>query len=244
MKSADTMTQGAGTNRTGIALSQHADQMRQVTGMTHPSADHGALKQAHAFYLERTHSVGSVPPPGTARGALKTAWEAVKGNKAIALVDKSAERLAFERTGVRLYDALLEKLDVAPAFAGGPEKKAVQTIRDEELEHARMLADTMEELGADPTALTPSADLVAVESMGLGTVMGDPRTSVPQCLHALLVAELADNEGWSMLRSLADEMGQEELATRFARAEADEDRHLELVRGWLKAHARAEAEIG
>jgi rubrerythrin len=237
-------TEGTRTNRTGIGMSSHADEMREVPELTRASRGNGALKQAHAIYLKESHAVGTVPPPMTAKGAAKTAWQAVKGNKAIALVDRASERLAFERTGVRLYDTLLEKMDVATSFKGGPTKKAVQKIRDEELQHALMLAEALEYMGADPTVMTPSADLVSVESMGLGSVINDPRTTVGQCLHALMVAELADGEGWTLLRTMADDMGQDDLSARFTEAEQQEQRHLEQVRGWMLAHARAEAGIG
>jgi hypothetical protein len=60
----------------------------------------------------------------------------------------------------------------------------------------------------------------------------------------MIVAELADGEGWTLLRTLADDMGQDELSSRFSQAEQEEERHLEQVRSWLLAHARAEAEIG
>ncbi|MDT8386212.1 MAG: ferritin-like domain-containing protein [Thiogranum sp.] len=134
-------------------------------------------------------------------------------------------------------------MDSSPTFKGGPGKDEVQIIHDEELAHARMLAQTLEELGADPTAVTPSADLVAVEAQGIGSVLADPRTTVGHCLHALLVAELVDGEGWTMLRSLSEEMGQKDLAGRFSEAEQEEERHLEWVRSWLTAHSRSESEI-
>jgi rubrerythrin len=244
MEKATKTTEGTRINRTGMSASSHAEEMHQVPGMTHPSAAGGKLKQAHVTYLQASHAIGTVPPPATVKGAGKAALQALKGNKAMALVDRISERLAFERTGVRLYDALLDKMDAASAFAGGPRMDAVQTIRDEELQHARMLKEAMEQLGADPTAVTPSADLVAVEGMGLGAVLGDPRTTVGQCLHALIVAELADNEGWTMLRNLAEDMGQSELASRFRSAEEEEARHLEQVRSWLVAHTRSEAQLG
>ena len=243
MERSTKMSEGTRINRTGMSTSSHADAMREVPGMTRPTHSSNGLKAVHAQYLEDTHSIGTVPPPSTAKGAAKAAWEAIKGNKAIALVDKTAERLAFERTGVRLYDALLDKMDAAKAFPGGPSIDAVRQIRDEELQHALMLKQTIEELGADPTAVTPSADLVAIEGQGIGAVLADPRTTVGQCLHALIVAELADGEGWTLLRSLADEMGQKELVERFVKAEQEEERHLAQVRSWLGAHARAEAEL-
>ncbi|MFU8815380.1 MAG: ferritin Dps family protein [Pseudomonadales bacterium] len=244
MKKSTRMTEGARTNHTGMSTSSHAEAMNQVPKMTQPSRDNGGLRQTHASYLRDAHTLGTVPPPSSAKGAGKAALQAIKGNKAIALVDKTAERLAFERTGVRLYDALLDKMDASSGFSGGPSMADVQTIRDEELQHALMLKETLEQLGADPTAITPSADLVAVEGMGLGAVLGDPRTTVGQCLHAIIVAELADNEGWTMLRTLAEEMGQKQLATRFEQAEQQEQRHLAQVRSWLTAHTQAEAQIG
>jgi rubrerythrin len=244
MEKSTKMTEGTRINHTGLATAKHAEAMRQVPKMT-PAPHDGrqALENEHAHYLKEAHTIGTVPPPSSATGMAQAAVEALKGNKAIALVDKTAERLAFERTGVRLYEGLLEKMAQAEPFAGGPSREAVETIRDQELEHARMLATTLEELGADPTAITPSADLVALEGQGLGQVVGDPRTNVGQCLHALVVAELADNDGWMLLRSLAEEMGQDELANRFARAEEEEEDHLAQVRSWLGAHTRREAEL-
>ena len=237
-------TEGMRTNRTGLSMSSHADAMRQVPELTRASPRNGGLKQAQAAYLRESHALGTVPPPATAKGALKTAMQALKGNKAIALVDRVSERLAFERTGVRLYETLLAKIDAAgPVFKGGPTREEVQTIRDEELQHAHMLVEALENLGADPTVMTPSADLVSVEGMGLGAVVNDPRTTVGQTLHALMVAELADGEGWTLLRTLAAEMGQDELADRFAQAEQQEQRHVEQVRTWMLAQARADSDL-
>jgi len=240
------MTEGMRINKTGMATSSHADAMREVTGLTERVKTPGAgldrgVTEARAAYLKETQAIGTVPPPTSVKGAAKAALEMLKGNKAIALVDKMAERLAFERTGVRFYGALLEKLDVAGGFDGGPSRQELIKIQDEELAHAKMLNAALEELGADPTAVTPSADLAGIEAQGLGSVFADARTTVGQCLHALLVAELADNENWTLLSRLADEMGQSDLAARFRQAEQDEQRHLEQVRGWTQAHARAEA---
>jgi rubrerythrin len=244
MERATKMSEGTRINRTGMSTSNHAAEMDQVPGMTKASGSRDELKAAHAAYLRESHALGTVPPPTTVKGAGKAAMQALKGHKAIAFVDKISERMAFERTGVRLYQALLDKMDVAQAYGGGPSIDAVRKIHDEELQHALMLKDTLEQLGADPTALTPSADLVAMEGMGLGSVLGDPRTTVGQCLHALMVAELADHEGWSMLTKLAEDMGQNSLAERFRKAEQQEQRHLEQVRSWLLAYTSDEAQLG
>ncbi|HEX7038418.1 MAG TPA: ferritin-like domain-containing protein [Pseudomonadales bacterium] len=244
MKESTKTTEGGRTNRTGLALSDHADEMLEVPELTRPTPSNGGIRQEHALYAKQSHAIGTVPPPNTAKGLAKAAMQAITGGKAVALVDKMSERLAFERTGVRLYEALLEKMEVAgKTFSGGPTRNEVQQIRDEELNHAHLMVEALEHLGADPTVMTPSADLVGVEGLGLVQVVNDPRTTVGQCLHALLVAELADNDGWMMMRTMAEELGQKELAKRFSRAEQEEERHLELVRTWLLAHARDQASM-
>jgi hypothetical protein len=243
MKESTKLSEGTRINRTGMGTSPYAEEMRQVPAMTRPSRPNGGLHQAHAQYLKETHAIGTVPPPTTVKGAAKVAAQALKGNKAIALVDKIGERLAFERTGVRFYDTVLDKLDASPGFKGGPSRQELEHIRGEELEHACMLQETLEALGADPTAVTPSADLAAIEGSGLGTVLGDPRTTVGQCLHALLVAELADKDGWTLLCDLSEALGQSELTKRFRAAEEEEGEHLTMVRSWVAAHAKAEAEL-
>lgn len=244
MKESTKTKESGRTNRTGLALSEHADEMLEVPGLTRPTPSNGGIQQEHALYAKQSRAIGTVPPPNTAKGLAKAAMQAIAGGKAIALVDKMSERLAFERTGVRLYETLLEKIDAAgKTFQGGPTRKEVQQIRDEELSHAHLMAEALEYLGADPTVMTPSADLVGVESLGLGQVINDPRTTVGQCLHALLVAELADNDGWMMLRTLAEDLGQKELAKRFTKAEQQEERHLQQVRTWLLAHAREQASM-
>jgi hypothetical protein len=50
-----------------------------------------------------------VPPPTSMKGMAKSALQALKGEKATVLIDKLAERLAFERTGTRPYETLIQK---------------------------------------------------------------------------------------------------------------------------------------
>ena len=96
------------------------------------------------------------------------------------------------------------------------------------------------ELGGDPTALTPSANLAANVSAGLPQVLTDPRTNLLQCLEAIVVAELADNECGTVLNAVASEAGHEELATAFQQAIAHERDHLRKVRRWIAAgHGRS-----
>jgi hypothetical protein len=98
-------------------------------------------------------------------------------------------------------------------------------------------------MGADPTAQTPSADAVGVETMGLLQVVNDPRSSIAHSLHAALTAELIDVASWSLLIALAQETGHEDMATRFREAEEAEIRHLGQVRGWYESLTLDEARL-
>ncbi len=158
------------------------------------------------------------------------------------LFDKLGERIAFERTGTRLYDALITKYlalsnsqESGAAPAGEAMLETLRKIRADELGHFQMLSECVTALGGDLTAQTPCADVTATASMGLMQVITDPRTTLAQSLGAILTAELTDNAGWELLSELATHVGQTELAGRFTEALATEEEHLETVRTWLQS---------
>jgi rubrerythrin len=226
-----------GKNRTGIATSP-IDARRTEKGamLDAPlSLDVHALEAERIQFSKEARPVGTIPPPGNVKGVLKTALEGLKGHKATVLIDQLGERLAFERTGSRLYDALLAKLEAADVHEGGPTRGEIERIRDDERQHFALVRDTMLELGGDPTAMTPSADIVGVASLGWVQVLTDPRTTLTQCLEIILTAELADNDGWSTLIELVEGLGQDDIVARFSAALAEEDEHLVKVRAWLAA---------
>lgn len=187
--------------------------------------------------------VGTMPPPGTVKGAVKTAVDMVKGKSPTVFLDKVAERLAFERTGVRLYEAALIKLEAAGPHAGGPTREDLEEIRDDELAHFQLLVRAMERMGADPTAMTPGADVTAVMSSGLGQAVTDPRVTLSQTLEALLTAELIDNDSWTALAALAEALGHEDLAVDFRGALEEEEEHLARVRTWVLTGLNIEAGV-
>ena len=151
------------------------------------------------------------------------------------LLDKLGERIAFERTGARLYEALLSKHDAYGSFEGGPSRDDITLILSQELQHFSMLVELVKTLGGDPTELTPSANVQLTASHGVGQVLVDPRTNLLQSLEAILMAELTDNECWETLMDLARLAGQEEMAEQCEVALFTEQEHLEKVRGWLAA---------
>lgn len=226
-----------GKNRTGIALSP-LDKQELIEGAlaTVPSmeGDETELDQARAPYLKDRDTIGSMPVPASVKGVASTVVDAVKGAKATVFLDKLGERLAFERTGTRLYATLLGKLDASDPLPGGPTRADLEKIHGEELAHFEMLREAMLSLGADPTAITPSADVAAVSSMGILQVVGDARMNLKQSLEAILVAELVDNDCWAVLVELARATGHDTLAERFETALAEEEEHLVNVRSWVK----------
>jgi rubrerythrin len=225
-----------GRNRTGLKVSpQLAKQLVEGAAEGVPS---GALSGAPLLTFREgiaaeADPLGTMPPPASVRGVASAIVESLKGQKANVLLDCIGERLAFERTGTRLYELLMAKIAGANPHPGGPSRVELGRIRDDELEHFQLLTSAMERLGGDPTAITPSADAVAVASCGLIQVLADPRTTLNEGLKAILVAELADNDSWRTLVELAARLGQEELAAEFQHALDQEEEHLALVRGWV-----------
>ena len=191
-------------------------------------------------YAREAEPIGSVPPPGTLKGVAKMGKELLT-KKPTVFLDKLGERVAFERTGTRLYELLITKLDALGTWDGGPSRERLARFHDDELAHFRLVEAAMRSLGADPPAVTPSADVAGVEAQGVLQVIADPRTTLDQSLHAILVAELADNAAWEMLIDLATATGHDELVQGFRTALDDERVHLAEVRSWLSEHTRAAA---
>lgn len=214
-------------NRTGIRTSPFAAATAAGAETAAPSSEGGDLRVSHlrADYAAQAGPVGSV---------------------ASVLLDKLGERLAFERTGARLYQAVMDKLEaIAPETTrtAGPTFAELEEIQEDELRHFELVREAIEELGGDATAMTPSADVAGVATSGVLQVASDPRTRLPECLQALLTAELVDNDGWELLVELADALGHVELTEAFREAALQEHTHLQLVRRWLSEHVLANAGV-
>lgn len=228
-----------GANRTGMQMSPaHAKEMMDNTELEAAQAetlDGQAIAEMRADYVREADPIGSVPAPGTMKGMMKSGAKMMKGNRPQAFIDKLAERLAYERGGTRLYEAAMVKFMAHADELKDVSIEDLREIRDEEASHALLIKECIEQLGADPTAQTPSADLVGVETMGLLQAVSDPRTNLAQTLHALLAAELVDEAGWEILIALAENIGQSDMVTRFREAEQREQEHVFKVRSWYEA---------
>ncbi|HET9932808.1 MAG TPA: ferritin-like domain-containing protein [Polyangiaceae bacterium] len=227
-----------GFNRTGIATSPKlsAEMVQGTTEFTSTfDGDGASIAAVREEYARSGEKVGSVPPPLTLGGVASAAVQGIRGTHPVEFLDKIGARLGFERTGVRLYEALISKFESSGGFTGGPTRRELEEIMHEEYLHFALLVDTITKLGGDPTVVTPSADVAATLSRGILDVLVDPRTTFVQSLEAILAAELVDNDAWEMLILGARQRGDDELTARFESARADEDKHLARVRAWLTA---------
>ena len=232
-----------GLNRTGIQMSPVAgpemiDAAREAPSRAVDTAtDMLRIRQA---YIEASDRIGSVPVPGTVSGVLLSGVQKMTGRNPEVLLDKLGERAAFERTGTRLYEALIAKCETV-ADNDIVRLSDLHRFHADEARHFTLIVDEIERLGGDPTAQTPCADTAGVASAGLLQVLTDPRTSVAQCLNAMLTAELTDHAGWELLIELARQAGQGGTADRFRSAFMQEEIHLATMREWLAQITLAEA---
>jgi len=219
-------------NRTGMQTSPElAEELVEGAASASPSSEGGVevIAESRVDYISEGFPLGSMPTMPVSEEADADEDEATMA----VLLDKLSERLAFERMGVRLYEALLNKVETLGETSPGPTLEEIRHIGTEELDHFLMLNETITELGGDPTVESPSADIAAVASMGIMQVLTDARSSVPQCLQALLTAELTDNAGWELLIEMASTIGYDDMRERFETALAHEEEHLQNVRDWL-----------
>jgi bacterioferritin (cytochrome b1) len=195
-------------------------------------ADPQALAFVRQQYIDEAEPLGSVPMPATIKGIALTGAQLLTGKHPQLFLDKLAERLAFERGGTRIYDALITKFTAADTVDSIVTLQELMEIRNDEASHFFLLSETIRAMGGDPTSQTPSADLVGVETMGVIQVVSDPRTTFVESLHAVLTAELTDVAGWELLVTLADMIGESQTAERFRVALDEENEHLANVKQW------------
>jgi hypothetical protein len=226
-----------GPNRTGQQTSPRMS--KEMNDSVQPveaaAADASVLLEARLQFIRTADTLGSVPPPATAKGVMKTGAKMLQGGRPQVFIDKLAERLAYERGGTRLYDAVIAKFVAYQDELDGVSLNELTEIRDEEASHAALLRTCLEQLGADPTAQTPCADLVGVATSGFLQAASDPRTTLVQTLQIALAAELVDGAGWESLIALAESMDQDDMAERFRNALDRETEHLAKVRRWYDA---------
>jgi len=216
-------------NRTGLeqagVLAKQMLEVQRLTRPTSPGVGSDALS-IRAAYAKVAEPFATLPG---------TAAPQPLGERETTLVDKLGERMAFERVSARLGEALLLKLDAFGAWRGGPSRADLEQIHADEREHFILLIEAVKEAGGDPTAVTPSANVSAMVLKSIVEVLTDPRTNLYECLEAIAVAKLVDNDSWMHLVNLAGGRFDAGLVARFRRALDDEREHLVKLRRWLAA---------
>jgi rubrerythrin len=233
-----------GDNRTGID-SAPADALAMVegasAGVPNASLDQQALNAARAAEAAQAEPVGRMPRRRRVPGGSPELRAAIDQEQGALLLDFLGERLAFERTGTRLYEALLSKLEAAERYPGRPARAEVALLRDQELAHFQLLSAAIEQLGGDPTALTPSADVNQQVASGLLQAVTDPRTTFPQALKLMVTVELMEKDSWETLVDIAERIGLAAMAAEFLQAGDQEEEHLAAVRTWSRRALESEA---
>lgn len=242
------MDQHLGMNRTGIDMSPiHSKKMMQVEeGIPLTTNGSSTTDLIEDYFHENADPLGSVPLPGTLKGLAKTSLKMATGHHPEVFINKLGERLAYERAGVRIYQQLIAKYLHASADLSPDLQLPIDRMREfcqQEEEHFDLLSDCLKKLGADPTAQTPDADASGVAASGLMKVITDPRTSISQCLQAMLAIELTDNAAWELLVKLAEDLGMKDMAEQFQNALRQEDIHLQEVRDWYEKSVRVQMQI-
>src|SRR5690554_7258267 len=103
-----------GRNRTGIDMSP-IDSKAMIEGaMNSPVTQTSqTIRSIERDYIQQSDAVGSVPIPGTIKGALKATMQKVTGNNPEMSINKLGERLAYERTGVRISECFINKCETS-----------------------------------------------------------------------------------------------------------------------------------
>jgi len=226
-----------GMNRTGKNTSPllskvMVSELEELTNS--PPGDSSEIARNRVSMMKDSDGLGSIPVPTTFKGLLKTGVQMLENNHPEVLIDKLGERLAIERTGERIYEGLISKFQADESRVSNVVSlERLQEIHNEERQHFLLPAETIENMGADPTAITPSADVAAMTSMGIVKVLSDPRINFIQSLDAVLVAELSDNDCWKHLIALTTQAGLSDIAAKFEECYKNEQEHLETIRRWV-----------
>jgi bacterioferritin (cytochrome b1) len=146
------------------------------------------------------------------------------------ILDLLSGRLAFERTSVKLYDNVIQKIERSADPRYQPLLGELRKIRNEEWAHEEWLEAQIRSLGGTAHETTEMSQLETEEAMGVRNVIVDGHQKVLHLVHALLAAELSDNAGWDLLVKLANDSGDREAKFAFMKRQLEEVKHLAFLR--------------
>ena len=155
------------------------------------------------------------------------------------LREKLSEFLAVERGGLKLYDQallILKDAEVARKF---------REFREQTSKHESILLRVMDELGMDPSYVSPAAKLAEQKATSLLNTMtasdGGPATGISSAdaeinaIENIVLAETKDHADWELLGKIARQSNDDDirdvLKPAVSEVEPEEDEHL----NWTKA---------
>lgn len=151
-------------------------------------------------------------------------------------IDKLCERLAVEQAGVRLYEAVLARVDDADA------RRRLDRFRRDEIRHRDLIAAHLERANvSDEARETASVRLARAEGEAMLKLVDECAGELP-LFNLLLTVELTDETGWELLIDLARDAGEMQLVESFAGCLRAEKEHLRTLRGLVAERARAALE--
>src|SRR5262249_55013081 len=92
----------------------------------------------------------------------------------IKVIDLLTERLEFERAAVKLYDAILAKMEASSEEEVAAMIEQMREYREEEKAHEEFLEEKIRELGGDAHGETEMSRLTKREAEGIKQVVFDP----------------------------------------------------------------------
>jgi rubrerythrin len=143
------------------------------------------------------------------------------------LLEFMSEFLAVEKGGIQLYTAAAKR-STDPEIKGVYENFLSQTEN-----HARILTEAIEELGGDPSYMSPGA--VAQEKLAKAMLSLEVPKELRELKDAelLLLAETKDHMDWEFLDKISSKVEQstrELLRGIVSQVEDEEDEHLEFAK--------------
>lgn len=145
------------------------------------------------------------------------------------LIELLTERLTFERVGVRLYDAIVSRLESAePAVRRMLPR--VEQQRAEEREHVAWLEALIDGLASDAPPIPRRPELAHLWTEGLLRISEAGAATIAELFQALHTFELANESGWQRLLRLAERGHDLPACDDFGHRLADEQAHVSFVR--------------
>lgn len=155
------------------------------------------------------------------------------------LLDKLSEFLMVEQGGLELYRV------AAGRCTNAAMKRHYQDFGKETMRHREILVRLIEQLGGDPSYISPTARLAQVKTSGLleatMKVSGlSQQEKEANDLENLLLAETKDHSDWHLLQRLVEQVDDAKVKAALqgivAEVEQEEDTHLSWARDTLGQH--------